>query len=61
MAQWSKQDATGYELPEFEIEDPVFIVIVPADGVKVPVLVNVPPTVAVCVPVESVPLIFRLP
>ena len=38
---------------------PLFIVIVPAAGVKVPVTLNVPVTVAVWVPEEIVPLTVR--
>ena len=51
-------------VPEFEMAEPPFMVIVPAEGVKVPDTVSVPappePTVAVWVPLEIVPLIVRL-
>ena len=47
-------------MPEFVIAPPPFTVIVPAPGVKVPVTLKVPPTIAVCVPLLIVPLIVKL-
>lgn len=43
-------------MPELEIDAPLLKVMVPAEGVKVPVTLNTPPTVAVLVPVEMLPL-----
>jgi len=48
-------------VPELVIDEPLFIVMVPADGVKVPLTVKAPPTVAVPVPVEMDPEIVKLP
>ena len=46
-------------VPELEIAEPLFMVMVPAEGVKVPVTVNVPLTIAVWVPEALiVPLIL---
>jgi len=47
-------------IPVSAIFEPLFIVIVPAEGVKVPLTVNAPPTVAVLVPVVIVPEIVKL-
>ena len=47
-------------VPELLIVPPPLTVIVPAAGVKVPVVEKVPATVAVCVPEEIVPLIVKL-
>ena len=43
------------------MEEPLFMVMVPAEGVKVPATVNTPPTKALLVPVDILPLIFKLP
>ena len=50
------------KVPELVMMDELFMVIVPAEGVKVPVTFKTPPTAAVWVPAALiVPLIFRAP
>ena len=46
-------------VPEFEIEELLFRVMVPALGVNVPDTESTPPTVAVSVPVEVEPLTVK--
>lgn len=48
-------------VPELTIDEPLFIVMVPLVGVKVPVTVNAPPTVAVLDAPAIDPLIFNPP
>ena len=48
------------KLPLFVMDEPLFMVIVPAEGVKVPLTVKAPPTAAVLVPVGIVPEIVKL-
>ena len=48
-------------VPEFEIDEPLFIVIVPLVGVNVPLTVNAPPTVAVFEAPVIEPLTFKFP
>ena len=43
------------------MDEPLFIVMVPADGVKVPETDKAPPTAAVLVPVVIVPEMVKLP
>ena len=47
--------------PELEIEEPLFMVMVPEEGVKVPVTVKTPLTVALLAPVEMEPETVRGP
>lgn len=47
--------------PELVIDELLFMVIVPPDGVNVPLVVNAPPIVAVLVPVAIEPLTVRFP
>ena len=60
VAEAAIDKAWKVAVPLLEIDDPLFMVIVPALGVKVPDTVKADATVAVCVPVLILPLTVKL-
>jgi len=60
VAELARVKLLKVSVPVLVIDAPLFIVIVPAEGVKVPETDKAPPTVAVLVPVVIVPEIVKL-